>query len=58
MGNSEKIREINNKIEKNKAQYNLDRQAAKTSASLSGNVGKYELITGKDILPEKDLLQK
>ena len=32
MGNSEKIREINNKIEKNKAQYNLDRQDAKTSA--------------------------
>ena len=58
MGISEKIRAINNKREKNKAQYNLDRQAAKTSASLSGNVGKYEFLTGKDILPEKDLLQK
>ena len=32
MGISEKIRAINNKSEKNKAQYNLDRQAAKTSA--------------------------
>ena len=58
MGISEKISAINNKSEKNKAQYNLDRQAVKTSASLSGNIGKYEFLTGKDTLPEKDLLQK
>ena len=58
MGISEKIRAINNKSEKNKAQYNLDRQAASTSASLSGNVGKYEFLTGKDTLLEKGLLQK
>ena len=32
MSISEKIRAINNKIEKNKAQYNLDRKAAKISA--------------------------
>ena len=24
----------------------------------SGNVSKYEFLTGKDILPEKDLLEK
>ena len=58
MGISEKIRAINNKSEKNKAQYNLDRQAANTSASLSGNVAKYEFLTGKDTLLEKGLLQK
>ena len=58
MGISEKIRAINNKSEKNKAQYNLDRQAANTSASLSGNVDKYEFLTGKDTLLEKGLLQK
>ena len=29
---SEKIKAINNKIERNKAQYNLDRQNAKISA--------------------------
>ena len=43
MSISEKIRTINNKIEQNKAQYNLDRQTAKIS-TLS--------------LPEKDLLEK
>ena len=37
---SKKIETIVNKIEQNKAQYNLDRQTAKISAILSGNVGK------------------
>ena len=49
---------ISNKIEQNKAQYNLDRQTAKISALLSGNVSKYEFLTGKDVLLEKDLLKK
>ena len=28
------------------------------SALSSGNVSKYEFLTGKDVLPEKDLLVK
>ena len=28
------------------------------SAVLSGNVGKYEFLTGKDILTKNDLLEK
>ena len=55
---NEKIKAIGNKIEQNIAQYDLDRQAAKTSALSSGNVGKYEFLTGKNVLPEKDLLEK
>ena len=55
---SEKIKTINKKIEKNKAQYDLDRQTAKISVLSSGNVGKSEFLTGKDVLPEKDLLEK
>ena len=55
---SEKIKAINNKVEQNKAQYNLDRQNAKTSAISPGNVAKYEFLTGKDVLPENDLLEK
>ena len=35
---SEKIKTIDNKIEQNKAQYNLDRQTAKISALSSENV--------------------
>ena len=34
MTGSEKIRTIDNKVGPNKAQYNLDRQAAKISASV------------------------
>ena len=41
MSKSETIKAINKKIEQNKAQYNLDRQTAKISALLSGNVIKY-----------------
>ena len=44
---SEKIKAINNKIEENKVRYNLDRQTAKISALSSGNVNKYEFLTGK-----------
>ena len=49
---------IDNKIEQNKAQYNLDRQTAKISALLSENVSIYEFLMGKVVLPEKDLLEK
>ena len=58
MSISEKIKTINNKIEQNKAQYNLDRQINKICVSSSGNVNKCEFLTGKDLLPETDLLQK
>ena len=55
---SKKIKTVDNKIEQNKAQYDLDGQNAKVSASSSANVTKYEFLTGKDVLPEKDLLEK
>ena len=58
MSISEEIKIINNKIEQNKAQYNLDGQTAKIAALSSGNVSKYEFLTGKDVLSEKDLLEK
>ena len=58
MSISEKIKTIDNKIEKNKAQYNLVRQAAKISALSSGNVSQYDFLTRKDVLSAKNLLQK
>ena len=51
---SEKIKAINNKMEQNKAQYDSERQTAKISALLLGNVSKYQFLTDKDVLPEKD----
>ena len=50
MSITENIKAINNKIEQNKAQYNLDRQAAKSYDLSSGNVSKYEFLTRRDVL--------
>ena len=58
MSISEKTEAISNKIDQNKAQYYLDRQIAKISALSSGNVRKYEFLTSKDVLPEKQFLEK
>ena len=58
MSISEKIKTIDNKIEKDKAQYDLDIQTDKISALSSGNVSKYEFLPGKDVLTEKYLLGK
>ena len=55
---SEKIKPVNNKIEQNKAQYDSDRQTAKISALSSGNVSKYDFLTGKNVLPKKILAKK
>ena len=58
MSISEKIKTVNSKIEQSKAQYILDRQTAKISALSSVNISRYEFSTGKDVLPEKELLEK
>ena len=58
MSISEKVKAINNKIEQNKAQCVLDKQTGKISALSTGNVRKYEFLTGKDVLPRKELLEK
>ena len=58
MSISKKIKAIKNKIEWNKAQYNLEKQTAKISALSSGNIMKYELLTNKDVLPKINLLEK
>ena len=42
---------INNQIRDEKPQYDVNREASKISALSSGNIQKYEYITGEDILP-------
>ena len=49
MSISEKIKAINNKINQSKAQYNLDRQTAKTSALSSKNINWKTCFTRKSI---------
>ena len=53
-----KIKRIDSKVKQNKAKYNIDRQTAKIFALSSGTVCKYEFLTDKDVLLEKDLLEK
>ena len=40
-----KIKTIDNKIDQNKAQYDLYKQTGTVSALSSGNVSKYEFLT-------------
>ena len=42
---------IDDQIMDEKLQYDINREAAKTSALSSGKVNKYEYITGEEILP-------
>ena len=58
MNSSEKIKTINNKIEQNKTPYNLVKQTANISVLSSANISEYEFLTGKDLLPEIELLEK
>ena len=46
---TDQITILDRKIEKNEAQYDLDRKAAKISALSSRDLKKYEYLTGKDL---------
>ena len=42
---------IKDQIRDEKLQYDINREASKISALSSGNIHKYEYLTGEDILP-------
>ena len=42
---------IDDKIRDEKLQYDINRESAKISALSSGKMGKYEYLTGEEILP-------
>ena len=52
------VKIINDKIKANEAQYDLDREASKTSALSSGELEKYEYLTGEDLGYNPDVVQK
>ena len=54
----EKIKITNNKVDQTKEQHYLFRQTTKISDLSSGNISKYEFLTGKDFWTEKYLLEK
>ena len=43
------VKILDDKIKVNKAQYDLDREAVKISVLLSGELEKYEYLTGEDL---------
>ena len=49
---------LDDKIKANKAQYELDREAAKISALSSGELEKYEYLTGEDLGYKTGVIQK
>ena len=42
---------IDDKIRDEKLQHDINREAAKISALLSGNIDKYDYLTGEEIFP-------
>ena len=50
---------IEDQIRDEKLQYNINREAAKISALLSGKIDKYEYLTGEEILPsnQQEIIQ-
>ena len=55
---TEQVKILNGKIKANKAQFDLDRQAAKISALSSGELEKYEYLTGENLRYKPDVIQK
>ena len=58
MAINEQLKILDNKIRSNKAQYDLDGQKAKISALSSGELDKYEYLTGEDLGYKPDVVQK
>ena len=55
---TEQVQILDDKIKTNKAQYELDRKAAKISALSSGKLKKYEYLTGENLGYKLDVIQK
>ena len=55
---TEEVKILDDKIKANKAQYDLDREAAKITALPSGELEKYEYLTGEDLGYNPDVIQK
>ena len=58
MTKNEQVKILDNKIRQNKAQYDLDRQAAKISALSSGGLEKYEYLSGEGLGYKPGVVQK
>ena len=55
---TEQVKIVNEKIKANKAQYDLDKEAAKISALSSGELEIHDYLTGEDLGYKLDVVQK
>ena len=55
---AEQVKILDDKIKANKAQYDLDREAAKILALSSGELEKYEYLAGEDLGYKQVSLEK
>ena len=55
---AEQVKILDDKIKSNKAQYDLNIQAAKISALSSGELEKYEYLAGEDLEYKPNLVEK
>ena len=55
---TEQVMILDDKIKANKAQYDLDRKKSKMSALSSGELEKYEYLTGEELGYKPDAIQK
>ena len=55
---TEQVKILEDKTKVNKAQYDFDREAGKTSALSCGELEKYEYLTGEDLGYKPDVIQK
>ena len=55
---TEQVKILDDKTKANKAQYELDREAAKISALSSGELEKCEYLTGEDLVYKPYVIQK
>ena len=55
---TEQVKILDDKIKASKAQYNLEREAAKISASSSEELEKYEYLTDVNLAYKPDVIQK
>ena len=55
---NEQIKILDDKIGSNEGQYDLDRQNAQISTLSSGELDKYQYVSGEDLRYKRDVVQK
>ena len=55
---TKQVKILDDKFKSNKAQYDLDREAAKIGALSSKDLERYEYLTGEDLGYKQDVIQR